>query len=69
MSPKPSKSDEFTRFENALEQVLKVSKTDLNRMLTEEKSANAGKPRRGPRPGSKRHHSTSASGHASPDKG
>ena len=49
---------EYRRFENALCQVLRVSKADLNRMLAEEKVANAGKPKRGPKPKS------SASGHA-----
>jgi hypothetical protein len=37
-------------FEGALRQVLRVSKTDLNRMLAEEKKANEGKPKRGPKP-------------------
>jgi hypothetical protein len=37
-------------FESALRQVLRVSKTDLNRMLAEEKKANEGKPKRGPKP-------------------
>jgi hypothetical protein len=37
-------------FENGLRQVLSVSKTDLNRMLEEEKRAKARKPKRGPKP-------------------
>jgi hypothetical protein len=59
-SPKPN--DEYTTFQNALRQVLTVSKTNLNRMLAEEKAANAGKPKRGPKP------KTSASGRASSEK-
>lgn len=56
-------ADEYTTFQNALRSVLQVSKVDLNRMLAEEKIANAGKPKRGPKPRS------SASAHASGDKG
>jgi hypothetical protein len=37
-------------FENALRKVLRVSKSDLNQMLAEEKRANQGKPKRGPKP-------------------
>jgi hypothetical protein len=37
-------------FENALKQVLQVSKSDLNQMLADEKKANQGKPKRGPKP-------------------
>jgi hypothetical protein len=37
-------------FESALRRVLRVSKTDLNQMLAEEKKANEGKPKRGPNP-------------------
>ena len=37
-------------FDSALQQVLRVSKSDLNRMLAEEKKASAGKPKRGPKP-------------------
>ena len=57
------KSPEYTRFDNAMRTILQVSKTDLNRMLAEEKIANAGKPKRGPKP------KISASGHAVSDKG
>lgn len=49
----------FSIFQDALKRVLTVSKTDLNRMLAEEKAANAGKPKRGPKPKS------SVSGHVS----
>jgi len=49
MKSKP-KSAEYARFENALGRVLQVSKSDLNRMLAEEKIANQGKPKRGPKP-------------------
>ncbi|MGC2109893.1 MAG: hypothetical protein WA655_10275 [Candidatus Korobacteraceae bacterium] len=62
MKSNPKTADEYTTFQNALRTILQVSKTDLNRMLTEEKAANAGKPKRGPKPHS------SASAHASGDK-
>ena len=52
------KTPEMQRFEGALKSVLQVSKNDLNQMLADEKRANAGKPKRGPKP------KTSASGHA-----
>jgi hypothetical protein len=38
------------RFRDGLRQVLSVSKTDLNRMLAEEKAANLGKVKPGPKP-------------------
>jgi len=50
MKSNPKPSDQYTTFQNALRQVLKVSKADMNRMLAEEKLANAGKPKRGPKP-------------------
>jgi hypothetical protein len=59
MKSNPKTADEYTTFQSALRQVLQVSKADLNRMLAEEKIANAGKPKRGPKP------KISASGHAS----
>jgi hypothetical protein len=40
-------------FENALRQVLRVSKSDLKKMLDEEKRASAEKPKRGPKPRTK----------------
>jgi len=52
----------FSRFKVGLGKVLAVSKSDLERMLAAEKRANAGKPKRGPKP------RTSASAHASRDK-
>jgi hypothetical protein len=52
MKPKP-KSVEHARFEQALRRVLRVSKSDLDQMLAEEKIANQGKPKRGPKP---KHH-------------
>lgn len=56
-------SPEYTKFDSAMRQILQVSKTDLNRMLDEEKIANAGKPKRGPKP------KTSVSDRAVSDKG
>jgi hypothetical protein len=41
-------------FQSALRKVLRVSKSDLNQMLAEEKKAREGKPKRGPKPGHKR---------------
>jgi hypothetical protein len=46
---KPS-NIEYQRFNDALRQVLQISKSDLNRALAEEKLANTGKPKRGPKP-------------------
>jgi hypothetical protein len=43
-------SEHYARFSSALRMVLQVSKTDLNQMLADEKRANAGKPKRGPKP-------------------
>jgi hypothetical protein len=57
------KSVEMQRFNSALRSVLQVSKADMNRMLADEKQANAGKPKRGPKP------KISASGHASGESG
>ncbi len=38
------------RFENALRHVMSVTKDDLKEALAEEKIANEGKPKRGPKP-------------------
>jgi hypothetical protein len=57
-----STSKEYKTFSDALRKVLQVSKTDLNRMLADEKLANAGKPKRGPKP------KLSASDHAFHEK-
>jgi hypothetical protein len=51
------------RFHGALRGVLQTSKQDLNNMLTAEKIANEGKPKRGPKPHS------SASDRACGEKG
>jgi hypothetical protein len=61
MKSSPKHSAEYTRFDNAMRTILQVSKTDLNQMLAEEKTANAGKPKRGPKP------KISASDHAVSD--
>ena len=37
-------------FEGALKAVLRVSKNDMKALLEREKRANAGKPKRGPKP-------------------
>jgi hypothetical protein len=57
-----SASDEYMTFNRALRKVLQVSKSDLNRMLAEEKRANAGKLKRGPKPRS----SSARASHAQP---
>jgi hypothetical protein len=41
-------------FDSALRKVLRVSKSDLNKMLAEEKKAREGKPKPGPKPKSAR---------------
>jgi hypothetical protein len=64
MKPARNASEHYQRFSSALHRVLQVSKTDLNQMLADEKCANAGKPKRGPKP-----KNSSASGHASRAKG
>jgi hypothetical protein len=55
---------EMKRFNEALRDVLRVSKTDLNLMLAAEKALNADKPKRGPKP----KQPSSASAHASERK-
>jgi hypothetical protein len=50
MKSNPKSSAESTNFENAMRTILTVSKADVNRTLAEEKAANAGKPKRGPKP-------------------
>jgi hypothetical protein len=45
-----STSPEMDRFNNALRQILQVPKPELSRLLAEEKAANAGKTKPGPKP-------------------
>jgi hypothetical protein len=40
----------YDKFQSALRTVLRVSKADLTRMLADEKAANQGKSKRGPKP-------------------
>lgn len=54
---------EMQRFNNALRGVLTVSKSELNQMLAEEKLANTGKQKPGPKP------KTSASGRGASGRG
>jgi hypothetical protein len=61
MKSKPS--PEYQKFTGALRAVLQVSKSDMNRMLEEERVSKIGKVKPGPKP------KTSASGHAVSDKG
>jgi hypothetical protein len=44
------RSPEMDRFNKALRGVLSVSKSELSKLLAEEKAANAGEPKRGPKP-------------------
>jgi hypothetical protein len=60
LDPTTTPEQKFARFQSALRRVVRVSKEDLNQMLANEKIANQGKPKRGPKP---RH--SSASGRAS----
>jgi len=41
---------EMTRFNDALRQVMSVSKSELNRRLEADRQAKVGKPKRGPKP-------------------
>jgi hypothetical protein len=59
---KQPKTPEMQRFDEALQSVLSVSKSDLKQMLADEKAANADRPKRGPKP------KTSVSGHAVSDR-
>jgi len=63
MKSNPKTVDPYTTFQNALRQVLSVSKQELNRRIAADNASRACKPKRGPKP------SSSASGHASDDKG
>lgn len=56
-------STEYQNFDNAMRRVLQVSKAELQQRLEAEKLANAGKPKRGPKP------KTSASGRAASGMG
>ncbi len=58
-----STSPGMARFNDALRQVMKVSKTELNALLKDEKAINSVRQKRGPRP------KTSASGRESREKG
>ncbi len=63
MKSSAKNSTEYQNFDSAMRSVLQVSKAELQQRLDAEKLANAGKPKRGPKP------KTSASGHAASDKG
>ena len=43
------RSPEMQDFNKALRKVMQVSKSDLNKILAQEKAANADKPKRGPK--------------------
>lgn len=57
-----SSTPEMARFNDALRQVLSVSKSELNRRMEADRQAKAGRPKRGPKP------KTLVLGHASFDK-
>jgi hypothetical protein len=44
------KSPEQQRFDGALKSILQVSKTDMQKMLEDERKAHEGQPKRGPKP-------------------
>jgi hypothetical protein len=46
---KSEQSIEMGRFNDALRQVIRVSKEDLNRLLADEKAAISDRPKRGPK--------------------
>lgn len=46
---KVERSPEMDRFRDALKQVMRVSKSELNQIRAQEKAANADKPKRGPK--------------------
>lgn len=62
MKSNPKPSPEYTNFENAMRTILRASKAEVNRVLAEEKTERATKPKRGPKP------RVSASGHASRER-
>ncbi len=63
MSMSRPKTEEMQRFEGALRSVLSVSKSDMQKMLEDERRSKIGKPKPGPKP------KTSASGHEVSGKG
>lgn len=50
MKSKPEPSAEFKNFDNAMRQILTVSKTELLRREAEYKASREGLPKRGPKP-------------------
>jgi hypothetical protein len=60
LDPDTTPQQKMDNFRTALRDVLRISKSDLTQMLADEKTANQGKPKRGPK-------TSSASGHASSD--
>lgn len=52
MSKKHPGTEEYQRFNDALRQVMQVSKEDLNRLLHDEKAIEATRQKRGPKPSS-----------------
>ncbi len=49
LDPQTTPEQKMEKFNDAMRSIVKVSKDDLNRMLAEEKIANQGKPKRGPK--------------------
>ncbi len=62
LDTKTTPEQKFGRFQGALRAIAQVSKNDLTHRLADEKAANVGKPKRGPKPRSL------ASGHVSGDE-
>jgi hypothetical protein len=46
---KDQRSPEMNNFNSALRRIMQVSKSDLTKILVQEKAANADKPKRGPK--------------------
>ncbi len=60
MAVKVKPTDEFTRFQGALRQILSVSQEELKRREKEYQSERATKPKRGPKPKTSDHVSGSS---------
>jgi hypothetical protein len=50
MKPNAKHSTEYQNFDNAMRQVLQVSKAELQRRIEADKLAHANRPKRGPKP-------------------
>ena len=53
LDPQTTPEQKFATFQQALGEILRVSKDDMKQMLADEKTASRGKPKRGPKPSAK----------------